>query len=176
MFAATAALYQHQSLQLAELQLQPSSKAQRRRGVSKQISIPWLLQSRMATNRPVVKHPASNWLPKLLSQECTLYGGVKKPHRYRPGTVTLHEIRYYQKSTELLICKLPFQCLVCEIAQDIKTHLHFQSAAISGLQQASKAYLLGLFEDTNLCVICAKCVTIMPRDIQVEYHICGERA
>ncbi|KAH8267365.1 hypothetical protein KR026_001062 [Drosophila bipectinata] len=45
-------------------------------------------------------------------------GGVKKPHRYRPGTVALREIRRYQKSTELLIRKLPFQRLVREIAQD----------------------------------------------------------
>merc|ERR1712150_40357 len=50
-------------------------------------------------------------------------GGVKKPHRYRPGTVALREIRRYQKSTELLIRKLPFQRLVREIAQDFKTDL-----------------------------------------------------
>merc|ERR1712243_130036 len=53
-------------------------------------------------------------------------GGVKKPHRYRPGTVALREIRRYQKSTELLIRKLPFQRLVREIAQDFKTDLRFQ--------------------------------------------------
>merc|ERR1739842_107624 len=55
--------------------------------------------------------------------------GVKKPHRSRPGTVALREIRRYQKSTELLIRKLPFQRLVREIAQDFKTDLRFQSAA-----------------------------------------------
>uniref|UniRef100_A0A8C6MVF5 Core Histone H2A/H2B/H3 domain-containing protein n=1 Tax=Mus spicilegus TaxID=10103 RepID=A0A8C6MVF5_MUSSI len=55
-------------------------------------------------------------------------GGVKKPHRYRPGTVALREIRGYQKSTELLIRKLPFQGLVRETAQDFKTDLYFQSA------------------------------------------------
>merc|ERR1712190_717152 len=69
-------------------------------------------------------------------------GGVKKPHRYRPGTVALREIRRYQKSTELLIRKLPFQRLVREIAQDFKTDLRFQSAAIGALQEASEAYLL----------------------------------
>ncbi|KAI1717444.1 core histone h2A/H2B/H3/H4 domain-containing protein [Ditylenchus destructor] len=58
-------------------------------------------------------------------------GGVKKPHRYRPGTVALREIRRYQKSTELLIRKLPFQRLVREIAQDFKTDLRFQSSAFS---------------------------------------------
>ena len=73
-------------------------------------------------------------------------GGVKKPHRYRPGTVALREIRKYQKSTELLIRKLPFQRLVREIAQDFKTDLRFQSTAIMALQEAAEAYLVGLFE------------------------------
>uniref|UniRef100_A0A8D2DEM5 Core Histone H2A/H2B/H3 domain-containing protein n=1 Tax=Sciurus vulgaris TaxID=55149 RepID=A0A8D2DEM5_SCIVU len=77
--------------------------------------------------------------------------GRVKLHRYRPGTVALREIRRYQKSTELLIRKLPFQRLVREIAQDFKTDLCFQSAAIGALQEASEAYLVGLFEDTNLC-------------------------
>lgn len=103
-------------------------------------------------------------------------GGVKKPHRYRPGTVALREIRKYQKSTELLIKKLPFQRLVKEIAQDVKTDLRFQSAAIGALQEASEAYLIGLFEDTNLCAIHAKRVTIMPKDIQLARRIRGERA
>ena len=103
-------------------------------------------------------------------------GGVKKPHRYWPGTVALQEIRRYQKSTDLLIRKLPFQRLVREIAQDIKTDLRFQSSAIMALQEASEAYLVGLFEDTNLCAIHAKRVTIMPRDIQLARCIRGERA
>jgi histone H3 len=90
-------------------------------------------------------------------------GGVKKPHRYGPGTVALHEIRSYQKSTELLISKLPFQHLVQEIVQDFKTDLRFQSAAIGALWKASEAYLVGLFEDTNLCAIHAKRVTITPK-------------
>nr|XP_055178569.1 histone H3-4-like [Nyctereutes procyonoides] len=97
-------------------------------------------------------------------------GGVKKPHRYRPGTVALREIRRYQKSTELLIRKLPFQRLVREIAQDFKTDLRFQSSAVMALQEACEAYLVGLFEDTNLCAIHAKRVTIMPKDIQVPYR------
>jgi len=103
-------------------------------------------------------------------------GGIKKPHRFRPGTVALREIRRYQKSTELLIRKLPFQRLVREIAQDFKTDLRFQSAAIGALQEASEAYLVGLFEDTNLCAIHAKRVTIMPKDIQLARRIRGERA
>ncbi|KAG7578844.1 Zinc finger CCHC-type [Arabidopsis thaliana x Arabidopsis arenosa] len=103
-------------------------------------------------------------------------GGVKKPHRYRPGTVALREIRKYQKSTELLIRKLPFQRLVREIAQDFKTDLRFQSHAVLALQEAAEAYLVGLFEDTNLCAIHAKRVTIMPKDVQLARRIRGERA
>ncbi len=108
------------------------------------------------------------------SLQCT--GGVKKPHRYRPGTVALREIRKYQKSTELLIRKLPFQRLVREIAQDFKTDLRFQSSAVLALQEAAEAYLVGLFEDTNLAAIHAKRVTIMPKDIQLARRIRGERA
>ncbi|KIK18161.1 hypothetical protein PISMIDRAFT_684455, partial [Pisolithus microcarpus 441] len=92
-------------------------------------------------------------------------GGVKKPHRFRPGTVALREIRRYQKSTELLIRKLPFQRLVREIAQDFKTDLRFQSSAVMALQEASEAYLVSLFEDTNLAAIHAKRVTIQPKDL-----------
>ena len=86
---------------------------------------------------------------------------------YRPGTLVLLEIRKYQQSTHCLIRKLPFQRLVREIAQDFKTDLHFQLSAITALQEAAEAYLVGLFEDTNLCAIYAKRVTIMPKDIQL---------
>ncbi|XP_009975984.1 PREDICTED: histone H3.3-like [Tauraco erythrolophus] len=70
----------------------------------------------------------------------------------------------------------PFQRLVREIAQDFKTDLRFQSSAVMALQEASEAYLVGLFEDTNLCAIHAKRVTIMPKDIQLARRIRGERA
>ena len=91
----------------------------------------------------------------------------KKTHRYRPGTVALREIRKYQKSTELLLRKLPFQRLVREIAQDYKRDLRFQSPAVMALQEACEAYLVGLFEDSNLAAIHAKRVTIMVKDIQL---------
>src|ERR1700684_660208 len=88
------------------------------------------------------KHVASKAARKAAVQS----GGIKKPHRFRPGTVALREIRRYQKSTELLIRKLPFQRLVREIAQDFKTDLRFQSSAIGALQEAVEAYLVSLFE------------------------------
>ena len=100
--------------------------------------------------------------------------GVKKPHRYRPGTVALREIRKYQKSTDLLIRKLPFQRVVREIATEYKSDLRFQSQAVLALQEATEAYLVGLFEDTNLCSIHAKRVTIMPKDMQLARRIRGE--
>ena len=100
---------------------------------------------------------------------------TKKPHRYRPGTVALREIRKYQNSTGLLLRKLPFQRLVREIALDFKSDLRFQSTAILALQEATEVYLVGLFEDTNLCAIHAKRVTIMPRDMQLARRIRGER-
>lgn len=103
-------------------------------------------------------------------------GGVKKPHRFRPGTVALREIRRYQKSTELLIRRMPFQRLVREIAVEYKTDLRFQASAILALQEATEAYLVALFEDSNLCAIHAKRVTIMPRDVQLARRIRGERA
>ncbi|KAM6181738.1 LOW QUALITY PROTEIN: histone H3.2-like [Erethizon dorsatum] len=96
-------------------------------------------------------------------------GGVKKPHLYRPATVTLREIGRFQKFPELLIRRLPFQHLVREIAQDFKTDLRFQSSAISVLE-AREAYLVGLFEDTNLGGIHAKRVAVMPKDIQLACH------
>ena len=94
---------------------------------------------------------------------------------YRPGTVALREIRRYQKSTELLVRKLPFQRLVREIAQEFKPDLRFQSTAVLALQEATEAYLVGLFEDTNLRAIHAKRVTIMPRDMQLARRIRGDK-
>ncbi len=122
------------------------------------------------------KAPRKQLATKAARKSAPATGGVKKPHRYRPGTVALREIRRYQKSTDLLIRKLPFQRLVREIAQDFKTDLRFQGSAVLALQEASEAYLVGLFEDTNLCAIHAKRVTIMPKDIQLARRIRGERS
>jgi histone H3 len=102
-------------------------------------------------------------------------GGVKRPHRFRPGTVALREIRKYQKGTNLLIRKQPFARLVREIMQDFKSDFRYQTHAIQALQEAAEAYLTSLFEDTNLCAIHAKRVTIMPKDMQLARRIRGER-
>lgn len=102
--------------------------------------------------------------------------GVLRPHRYRPGTVALREIRQYQKSTELLIRKLPFQRLVRELMDKMQSPLHVPVTRVSGsamlaLQEMSEAYLVGLFEDTNLCAMHAKRVTITPRDMQLAKRL-----
>ena len=102
-------------------------------------------------------------------------GITKKKHRYRPGTVALREIRRFQKSTRLLIRKRPFQCLVKEsVGKFSNGDLRCQSAAILALQEASEAYLVGLFEDMNLCALHAKRVTIMPSDLRLARRIRGE--
>ena len=100
----------------------------------------------------------------------------RKAQRYRPGTVALREIRRYQKTSELLIRWMPFQSLVREITQVHNPYLRFQSGAILALQESAEAYLVGLLEDTNLCAIHAKRVTIMPKDMQLAWWIRGERA
>ena len=108
------------------------------------------------------KAPRKQISNKAARKSAPIQGGVKKPHRYRPGTVALREIRKFQKSTELLIRKLPFQRLVREIAQDYKSDLRFQSQAVLALQEA------------NLCAIHTKRVTIMPKDMQLARRIRGE--
>jgi histone H3 len=106
---------------------------------------------------------------------CSTTQGVKKPRRYRPGTVALREIRRYQKSTDLLIHKLPFQRLVKEIAVNLKLKVRFQSLALLALQEAAEAYLVGVFEDANLCALHAKRKTINDKDIRLARRIRGER-
>jgi histone H3 len=128
------------------------------------------------------KAPRKQLPSKVIAMSAPVPGGCKKPHRYRPGTVALREIRRYQKSTDLLIRKAPFQRLVREIAQDLYNEgkinsddLRFQSTAVLALQEASEAYLVGLFEDTNLCAIHSKRTTIMPKDLMLARRIRGER-
>ena len=101
-------------------------------------------------------------------------GGVKKPHRYRPGTVALRMIRRYQTNVEPLIAVGPFVRLVREVANDFRSELRFQANATSALQEAAEAYLVGLMQDANLCAIHAKRVTIMPKDMKLARRIRGE--
>ena len=99
-----------------------------------------------------------------------------QPYRYQPGTIALREIWKCQKSTDLLIRKLLFQCLVCEILQGFNVELRVTPAMVMALQEAAEAYLVQLLEDSNLCAIHVKHVTIQPKDIQLARRICGERS
>jgi len=121
------------------------------------------------------KAPRKNLATKAAQRSAPSSRGVKKPHRYRPGTVALREIRKYQKSTELLIRRSAFQRLVREITSDMEKDIRYQSTAVLALQEAAEGYLTGLFEDTNLCAIHANRVTIMPKDMRLARRIRGER-
>ncbi|BGP24189.1 histone H3 [Rhodotorula toruloides] len=106
----------------------------------------------------------------------------RKPRKYRPGTRALQEIRHYQKGTDLLLRRLPFARLVREIAMEFLAEdeegnapgLRWQSSALLALQEATEAYLIHLFEDSNLCALHAKRVTIMQRDMQLVRRIRGD--
>ena len=100
-------------------------------------------------------------------------GGLKRLHQFCPGTVALREIRKFQMSTELLIRKLPILRLTREILQLIRMDMHLTPATVLALQEAAEAFLIRLFEDTNLCAIHAKHVTIMPKDMKLAIRIWG---
>ena len=96
---------------------------------------------------------------------------MQKKRRFRPGTVALREIWWYQKSTDLLIRRAPFQQVTYEIMRGFRNDLRIQAVAIKGLQEAAEVYL-----KTPTCVLSmAKWVTIMPRDVQLARRICRER-
>ena len=121
---------------------------------------------------------------KLLCLGATPTGGIKIPHHYMPGLVALREIRRYQKSTECLIKRSPFQKLIREISQEYcicpqgpgtpSMQVRFQSTAIATLQEAAENLIVGLFEDVNLLAVNAKRVTVMPRDIRLALRIRGD--
>ena len=121
------------------------------------------------------KAPRKQLATKAARKSAPATGGVKKPHRYRPGTVALREIRRYQKSTELLIRKLPVPAPGARDRPGLQDRPALPGLGRLALQEAAEAYLVGLFEDTNLCAIHAKRVTIMPKDIQLARRIRGER-
>ena len=130
------------------------------------------------------KQPRKHISHKVLRKRIIPTGGIKKPHRYQPGMVASREIRRYQRSTENLIKRTPFQRLIREISQEYhicpdgpgtpSVQIHFQLTAIAALQEAAENFIVGLSEDINLLAIHARCVTIMSRDIQLALHIRGD--
>jgi histone H3 len=101
-------------------------------------------------------------------------GGIKQ-RRFRPGTVAIREIKRYQKETRLLLARAPFQRFVRAICEGIDVQIRFQSQALLAVQEAAEMYLVGLFEDSNLCAIHANRVTVMKKDIELARRIRGER-
>ena len=115
---------------------------------------------------------------KAIKKTAPAEGGVKKDkvkRRNKSGRVTLREIKRYQKSVDCLLPRASFQRLVRGITQDMDHTLRFQSQALQALQEASEAYLVGLFEDTNLCAIHAKRVTVQKKDMDLARRIRGDR-
>lgn len=96
-----------------------------------------------------------------VAQKGKAFTAIRKPHRYRPGTVALREIRRYQKSTDLLIRRTPFRRVVLEVAQQFKSNLRFQSGAFLALHEAAEAYLVGLLGDALLASVHARRITLL---------------
>lgn len=120
------------------------------------------------------KAPRKHLAAKAARKTAAAAGGIKNAtRRFRPGLNALREIRKYQRSTELLIRKLPFQRLVRELAQEHVADLRFQAQAVTALQEAAEAYLVSMFEDTNHCAIHAKRVTIMENDMRLATRLRG---
>ena len=144
--------------------------------------------------KPIPLTKNKNLMSAESRKKAPVNGGVKKPYRWKPGTVALREIRRYQKSIELLLRKGPFARLVREIAQDFQSDLRFQAVAVQALQvaflsnifqsadfvdmvllqEAAEAYVVSILEDTNLEAVHAKRSTIMMKDMMLARRIRGE--
>jgi len=127
--------------------------------------------STSAAPRRGARRPAATPAPGAPAQQ-----RARKPHRFKPGTVALREIRKYQKSTELLIRFAPFVRLVKELTDFASPKVsRWTPQALVSLQEAAEYMLVDLFERANLCAIHAKRVTLMQKDIQLARRIGGPR-
>lgn len=90
--------------------------------------------------------------------------------KFKPGSIALREIRKYQKSSNLLIKKRPFQRFLRQLVT-FDSQIRFQSAALVIFQEASENFLTGLLEDAYRCAVHAKRVTLLPRDVVLIYKI-----
>ena len=123
------------------------------------------------------KMPTKSSKSKALKKSAPAAGGVKKRafKGWKAGTVALREVKKYQKSVATLLPRAPFQRLVRSIVSDMDHDLRFQSQALAALQEASEAYIVGLFEDTNLCAIHAQRKTVMKKDMDLARRMRGDR-
>jgi histone H3/H4 len=118
---------------------------------------------------------SSKSITKKAKKASTGAAGVKRVHRFRPGTVALRQIKKLQKSTDLLMQKAPFQRLVRAKAQEQKNGLRFAASALAALQESTESYIISLLGDANLCSLHAKRVTAMPSDLNLARRLRGER-
>lgn len=95
----------------------------------------------------------------------------RKPHKWRPGTVSIREIKKYQKSTDLLLRKLPFQRLVREVTGSFNPDLRFQATALECLQEACENYLVGLYEDSQLLALHGNRISIQAKDMSLAQRL-----
>ncbi|KAK9855175.1 hypothetical protein WJX84_001625 [Apatococcus fuscideae] len=133
----------------------------------------------MARVKQKSPHSGKKTLPKGRAQRGSpsKVASPRKPHRFRPGTVALREIRRYQRSTDLLIRKLPFARLCREITNTFAPEpFRWTAEALLAIQEAAEDFMVHLLEDCNLCAIHAKRVTIMPKDLQLARRIRGPMA
>ena len=139
----------------------------------------------MPKSKAAAKAKAATKLPtkvsktsKAIKKTAPAAGGMKgdrRKNRMKPGTVTLREIKKYQRTVNMLLPRASFQRLVRTITMEMDHQLRFQSQALQALQEASEAYIVGLFEDTNLCAIHAKRVTVQKKDMDLARRIRGDR-
>merc|ERR1712142_1097420 len=149
------------------------------KGTKKKAKHPTARKSTAPPAQPARSTPRSNKsTPSRPNQsQQSLKRNTPGKRRYRPGTRALMEIRKFQKSSNLLIPKLPFSRVIREICSKICTSdMRFQSAAITALQESAEAYLVTLFEDSLLCAIHAKRVTVMPKDMSLARRIRGDNS
>ena len=132
-------------------------------------------KSKIAAKVASKKMPAKSSKGKTIKKTAPATGGVKKM-RFKPGTVALREVKKFQRSTKLLLPRASFQRVVREIAQEIDHQIRFQAQALVAVQEAGEAYLVGLFEDANLCCLHAKRVTLSDKDMKLARRIRGDRA
>ncbi|CAB3406584.1 unnamed protein product [Caenorhabditis bovis] len=99
---------------------------------------------------------------------------LKKMKRYKPGMKALKEIRQYQRSTDLLISKAPFRRVILEIMNELFPNVGYriQAEALAALQEAAEAFLVNVFESSQLLSSHAGRVTLRPNDIQLYRRLC----
>ncbi|GLJ55089.1 hypothetical protein SUGI_1182350 [Cryptomeria japonica] len=130
--------------------------------------------ARKIVHKMAAKKASSGKIEAMKKKMAPLMEGLeKKFQKLKPGTVALRQISNYQKSSELVISNLTFQMVVKEIVQDFRPDFRFQSSAVLALQEAGESYIVGMFQDGNLCALHDNRVTLVPKDMQLARRLRG---